>query len=51
MGQFEHEPKIMFVLAGGNAKIQFTGEKNRQNKTAKLFLKIGPWRKFGVSPS
>jgi hypothetical protein len=48
MGQFEHEP----FLTGANAKIQSNGKTNRRNKTRDFFfLKIGPLRKFGVSPS
>jgi hypothetical protein len=40
MVHFEHGPIFWSVSAGTKAAIQCTGEKNRCNKTAKLFLKI-----------
>jgi|AntAceMinimDraft_5_1070358.scaffolds.fasta_scaffold63748_1 hypothetical protein len=39
MVQFETGPTIWSVLTGAKATTQFTGEKDRCNKTAQLFLK------------
>jgi len=51
MGQFDLDPTMRSALKGANATIQCTGKKDRNNKTAIFFIKIGPLRKFGVLPS
>jgi hypothetical protein len=51
MGKFNLEPAKPSVLTGKNTAVQFTGEKRSLQQDPRFFLKIGPFQKFGVSPS